>query len=311
MAFFSVVIPLHNKAAFVSKTLESVLNQTFDDFEIIIVNDGSTDDSINKVKAHNDKRLSIYENENQGVSVARNIGIEKSKANYICLLDADDLWKPNHLEDLKQLIEDFPNCGLYCKAYQKSFFNRNIIKSTYLDLEDGFYGIVPDFFYNSLIDCVAWTSAVAFPKKNIDRYGGFDKLLRSGQDTDFWIRVALNEKIVFSNKISATKVIAEKGDHLSLSDKRVDRIKILYKYKKEEESNSSFKKYMDLNRFSIALERKSSNDKIWKSIVKDINYDNLNWKQRLLLKVPKNLVKNMKIFQDFLIKNHIYLSPFK
>lgn len=311
MAFFSVVIPLHNKATFVSKTIESVLNQAFDDFEIIVVNDGSTDNSLEKVEAIKDSKISIYSIKNQGVSIARNFGIDKSTADYICFLDADDLWKPTHLSDLKQLIENFPNCGMYCTGYEKLFLNKTLIKSIYFGLDNVYEGIVPDYFLNSLVNQVASGSSVAVPRHIFDTVGVFDQDLRSGQDTDLWIRIALKHTVAFTSKVTVEVIFSGEANHLSTSNKRIDRVKLLYKFKEQEKTNISFKKYMDMNRFSIALERKLSNDTVWKSIIKDIDYKNLNWKQKLLLKAPKSLVENMKKIQAFLIKNNIYLSPFK
>jgi glycosyltransferase involved in cell wall biosynthesis len=309
--FFSVVIPLYNKENYINATLESVLNQSFSEFEIIIINDGSTDNSIEKLKSFNDSRIYILNTKNQGVSSTRNLGISKAKAKYICLLDADDLWKPFHLKDLKTLIETYPNCGLYCKAYEKSFYDRVLIPGTFNDIENNFFGIVPDFFTSSLIDGIAWTSAVAFPKAIIDQYGGFDINMRSGQDADLWIRIALNEKVAFYNKMSAIKIISDKGNHLSFSNKRVDRLEVLSKFLSFEKENASFKKYMDMNRFSIALERKIDSDVIWKSVKNEIDFKNLNSKQKTLLKMPKGVLKYLVKFQKFLLKQNVYLTAFK
>src|SRR4051812_32162135 len=98
MAFFSVIIPLYNKANYIENTIKSVLNQTFTDFEIIVVNDESTDESETIVLGFNDKRIQLFNQKNQGVSVARNHGIEKAKGKLVAFLDADDYWFHNHLE---------------------------------------------------------------------------------------------------------------------------------------------------------------------------------------------------------------------
>ena len=107
MPYFSVVIPLYNKEEHILATLNSVLQQTFKDFEVIIVNDGSTDNSVNVVAQIKDKRIQLLTLDNQGVSYARNYGVLKSKANFIAFLDADDIWFPNHLSDLKELAEQY------------------------------------------------------------------------------------------------------------------------------------------------------------------------------------------------------------
>ncbi len=120
---FSVVIPLYNKAHVIERTLSTVLTQTFSDFEVIIVNDGSTDDSVKKIMNFtNDHRIRIIEQENQGVSVARNKGVANSKFDYVAFLDADDEWMPGFLEKMKEAIELFPNAGMYgSSSYHRDY----------------------------------------------------------------------------------------------------------------------------------------------------------------------------------------------
>ena len=89
MPFFSIIIPLFNKEKFLKATLESVFEQTFSDFEILVINDGSTDKSLEIVESIQHKKIKIYNQKNQGVSAARNLGIEKSTSDYCCFLDAD------------------------------------------------------------------------------------------------------------------------------------------------------------------------------------------------------------------------------
>ncbi len=310
--FFSVVIPLYNKENYIYNTLKSVLSQSFQDFEIIIVNDGSTDGSLGELSRIQDHRIQVLNQTNKNVSDARNLGIKHANANYIALLDADDIWYPNHLEDSKKLIESFPNCGLYCTAYDTLFYSKTIVNGQYSGIDDDFFGIVPDYFANSLIDGIALTSAVVIPKDIINKYGGFNTHIRSGQDTDLWIQIALKEPVAFTSRISMRRVISDTNNHLSLSSKRVDKILVVKKFKTEEKNNSSFKRYMDHNRFAIAMERKMSGDKEnFKSIVKDINVKHLNAKQKAILALPGWGIKQIKRFQIFLIKNKVYLSPFR
>ncbi|MBT8256619.1 MAG: glycosyltransferase family 2 protein, partial [Bacteroidia bacterium] len=97
---FSVVIPLYNKEAFISTTIRSVLDQSFQDFELLVIDDGSTDDSHKIVQEFNDSRIRLKSIKNSGVSVARNFGVEKSKYDWIAFLDADDYWTSGFLETL-------------------------------------------------------------------------------------------------------------------------------------------------------------------------------------------------------------------
>jgi len=141
MPLISIVIPLYNKERFIKETLDSVFNQSFTDYEIIIVNDGSTDSSVFIVNAIEDQRITVLSNQNKGVSHARNFGISKANSDLIALLDGDDLWEPNHLENLYNLYEKFPDCGLYATAYNKKYFNGEKIKASYNGLAKEYFGI--------------------------------------------------------------------------------------------------------------------------------------------------------------------------
>ena len=105
---FSVVIPLYNKRDYIKETIESVLLQTYTDFEIIVVNDSSTDDSLAIVQSFNDSRIRIYTKPNGGVSDTRNYGLKKALGEYICFLDADDLWTSEYLYNLHCIILKYP-----------------------------------------------------------------------------------------------------------------------------------------------------------------------------------------------------------
>lgn len=309
---FSIVIPLYNKERHITDTLTSVLEQTYQNFEIIVVNDGSTDKSVDEVTSIQDDRVKLFNIENHGVSYARNYGIARASYDFIAFLDADDYWYKNHLEELKDLIEEFPGCGIYAKAYKKMFYDTTVLEAKFSNLEHNCRGILEDYFQHSLIDAIAWTSAVAIPKRMFQLYGNFDPELLSGQDTDMWIRIALMEKVAFDSSISAKKIIHNATNHLSLSSSIADRIKLLYRYKDQENNNPNFKTYMMLNRFSVALERKMAGDyNSFDSIRKDIDTTQLNWKQRILLKSPKGLLKTFKKTQQILLKKNVYLTGFR
>ena len=311
MPFFSIIIPLYNKENFIVKTINSALRQTFSNFEIIIINDGSTDESLNRLKIVNDKRIRIFDIPNSGVSAARNYGIKKSKSKMIALLDADDIWEKNHLEELYNLWLENPSCGLYCMAYAKRFNNKKKYRAKIYGLNN-FSGVVSDFFASSRVDCVAWTSAVMIPKKTIKKIGYFNQNLRSGQDTDLWIRIATKEKVAFSSKITSNKIINFREYHLSKSKYISDRLKIFELHKLEEEKNLSLKKFLDLNRFSMAIERKEHGDfKNYFILKKNINKKNLNFNQKALLKLPGFMLVFLKKIQKALLKINIYLTIYE
>ena len=125
----SVVIPLYNKAHTIVNTLGSILGQTFDDFEVIIVNDGSTDNGVEVIQNYTqDSRIRIVEQKNQGVSVARNVGVKESKYNYISFLDGDDYWDEKYLENVFLAIKNYPNAGMYITGRRAGCYVNNKLK---------------------------------------------------------------------------------------------------------------------------------------------------------------------------------------
>ena len=312
MPLISIVIPLYNKERFIKETLDSVFNQSFTDYEIIIVNDGSTDSSVFIVNAIDDQRITVLSNQNKGVSHARNFGISKANSDLIALLDGDDLWEQNHLENLYNLYEKFPDCGLYATAYNKKYFNGEKIKASYNGLAKEYFGIIEDYFSASIKDGIAWTSAVLIPMKTFRKVGVFDEEMRSGQDTDLWIRIALKDSVAFSSIASSNKIILAPKYHLSYSTNRIDRLKLFEKFKAVDIPTASFKKYMDLNRFSVAIERKVAKDySNFRRLRKEIDPLSLNFKQRIIVNMPSILIGLLKRFQNTLLRFNTYLSPFK
>ena len=114
----SVIIPLYNKEKQIAHTLRSVLNQTYQDFEVVIVNDGSTDCSVSEVEKVGDSRIRLVHQKNGGVSAARNKGIEEAKYELLAFLDADDEWKLEYLETQYNLFEKYPMCSVYACNYE-------------------------------------------------------------------------------------------------------------------------------------------------------------------------------------------------
>ncbi|WP_397363423.1 glycosyltransferase [Olleya sp. R77988] len=311
MSYFSVIIPLFNKEKYILKTLESVLNQSCQDFEIIIIDDGSTDNSVSIIKAINDDRIQITTQNNQGVSVARNNAISQSKGKYLALLDADDLWHNNHLESFKKTISLFPEAGLFCNNYQIKR-QGGLLTPTNLILEHQNQPlIVEDYFLVSQTNSLAWTSSVCFTKSVFEKIGQFDTKLITGQDIDLWIRFALNHSIAFNPEVTMIYNNFDDGS-LSKSKLNLNRYYLINKYKKEEKGNTSLKMYLDINRYALAIRCHLNSEKdLYKKLKKEINYSNLNNKQKLLIKLPKWVLRLIKKFQLFLINKNIYLSAFK
>jgi glycosyltransferase involved in cell wall biosynthesis len=308
MPVISVVIPVYNKEKFIANTIYSVLNQTLSDFELIIVDDSSTDKSLSIIDSIKDKRIKTYSIKNSGVSKSRNYGVEKSSSNLIAFLDADDLWKNNHLEQLYKLYLENPNCGMYAMSYIKNI-NFKSYKKSYFGLSN-FSGILENFFTSSSVDCIASSSSVMIPLFVFKKINGFNENLKKREDTALWIKIALNYKIAFSTITTVEIVITEHGNHLSKSHENPWYFFDLFKF--QEQNNVDLKKFLDLNRFSEAINFKLNKDhNNFKKIIKSINYRNLNFKQKILIKTPFRILFFLKKIQSYLLKKNIYITTFK
>lgn len=312
--FISIIIPLYNKEHYIRATLNSVLNQTFSNFEIIIVNDGSTDNSLELVKAIKDNRIRIFTIKNQGVSYARNYGIKKATGKLIAFLDADDFWFSNHLEVLERLYSKFPEAALFCTAYQKKIKN-TIIPSYYNTIPSAknWMGIIDDYFLASTVNCIAWTSAVMITKEHVTKLNGFDETITmgAGEDIDLWLRCALKYPIAFSNTVTAYHIL-NADNRLSNSDTETRNFINLDKYENQAKTNSSLKKYLDLNRFSIAIKFKlANNQEMANKFSNNIDSKNLNYKQKIILSCNTKIIKQLIRLQKFFRSQHVFLSAFK
>lgn len=311
MPFFSVVIPLYNKAEQIKNTLNSVLQQSFKDFEIIVVNDGSTDGGHEVVKHILDDRITIYNQNNTGASVARNFGINKSNSNYIALLDADDFWKPNHLQEHFNSIKKFSKSALFCNAYELKLSKKTIIKANYNTPKKTEPHIIEDYFKTSTMHPIGWTSALVFNKKDFLDIGSFNPKYTSGQDLDLLIRFGLKKTIVFNPTITCYYDKTVMGS-LSKENHQESKRMLFNSFKIEEQSHPSLKRYLNLNRYSLAIQCKlANNKKTFQKLYPEIDKSLLNFKQKLLLHLPRFALKLFKRFQKILIKNQIYLSSFK
>lgn len=253
MPFFSIIIPLYNKEHFVSKTLEGVLNQLFTDYEVIVVNDGSTDQSVAKVEQVNDKRITILHQQNQGVSAARNKGIETANAKFICFLDADDVWQANHLQSFYEAIITFPDAKMYCNRYVTLLAKNVKVKNTFIDIADDYEGYVTDFFKSSLINRMALTSAVCIKKEVYQEIGGFNPTISSGQDTDYWIRIAIIYRVVITKNTTLIYNYLAANNSLSKTPINQKKLSTFEQFAAEELKNDSLKKFIDAHRIFYAM----------------------------------------------------------
>ena len=209
---FSVIIPLYNKAPYIEKAIRSVAAQTCRDFELIVIDDGSTDIeapqppkggarlSYANIEELIGSKGRFVRQKNQGVSTARNNGVKLAQYDYIAFLDADDWWAPTYLEEMKGLIEDFPEAGIYGSSYYKVKNKKNIIAN--IGVEPGFTKGLINYFqaYAKTMWMPLWTGATIIKKSVFEENNGFKPQLKLGEDFDLWVRIAMKYPVVFLNK---------------------------------------------------------------------------------------------------------------
>jgi len=207
MAKISIVIPLYNKAPHILRAIDSVLGQTEQDFEIIVVNDASTDGGEKLVESLKDNRIRIYHRNNLGPGghAARNKGIEEASSNLIAFLDADDEWKSNFLETILCLYERYPEAGAYGTAWDICKKGKMIRLTNFKTIPaEDWEGILPNYFRSKIMDePIMWTSTICVPKKIFYDVGFFPVGEKVGGDLDMWGRIALRYPIVWSKKVCA------------------------------------------------------------------------------------------------------------
>ena len=197
---FSVIMPLYNKAAYVKKTIRSVLEQTYPHYELIVVNDGSKDNSAEIAEKLLDgvSNARLINQENTGVAVARNNGVAEAKGDYVCFLDADDWWDVSFLQEMQQFIKDYPEAGIWGTNY---WYVKKGKTHVAVPCETGYINYPKLYAETSAMPI--WTGAVCMSKKIFMENGGFPKGIKLGEDFLLWTKIALHHKVAFLNKAIA------------------------------------------------------------------------------------------------------------
>lgn len=205
MPKFSIIVPLYNKAPYVRKALESIASQTYRDFELIVVDDGSTDNSLEVVNEYiRDvlcvmcdvcKNVRVSHQKNSGVAAARNRGVAESHGEYVCFLDADDWWESTFLEEMDRLIAEYPDAGIYASNY---IYYKPGKTHVALSLPRGYIDYPKAYYEGSSMP--VWTGATCMLRKVFDEMGGFPLGIKLGEDFLLWAKIALHYPVAFSEK---------------------------------------------------------------------------------------------------------------
>jgi glycosyltransferase involved in cell wall biosynthesis len=194
----TVVVPLYNKKNYIARAIDSILRQTYPADEIVVIDDGSTDDSAEVVTKIVRPNIRLLRQDNRGEAAARNAGIQAATGSLIAMLDADDHWEPEFLEKIIGLRKRYPRAGLYASGYLSKFPQGRSYMVTCSQKKwtlDG--GEVERYFRCASAASIVLSSAQAIPKKVYEAVGDYDTSSRIGVDTDMWGRIALAYSIAY------------------------------------------------------------------------------------------------------------------
>lgn len=299
----SVIIPLYNKAGSIAQALDSVLAQEYQDFEIVVVDDGSTDGGASVVENYGDARIRLVRQANAGVSTARNRGIEEARGEYVAFLDADDVWMPGFLSEIAALQREFPQCRAQATNY---VFNSNGVKSPTILRRipfSGERGVLTNYF--EVASCShppVWTSAVCIERALLLEIGGFPVGIKSGEDLLTWARVAVRTDWAYSMRTMAQYNVELFSDKPGRPHDEIDYVgdalvELLQPI--ENSYTSELKKYIShwyrMRTSVYMLQGKVKNT--WMYGVKALRYNIFNYKVgaiMLLVLLPSSIKKTLK-----------------
>ncbi len=199
----SVIIPTFNRLNFLQEAVTSVIKQTYSDFELIIVDDGSTDGTLDFFQTYPEKPLRFITQNHQGVSSARNTGIKAAHGEWLAFLDSDDLWEPKKLEVQMDYLKKNPDVRM-CQT--EEMWIRNGVRVNPMKKHQKHSGWI---FGHCVPLCIVSPSAVMIHREVFDRCGLFDETLPACEDYDLWLRVSLNYPIVTLPE----KLVVKRGGH--------------------------------------------------------------------------------------------------
>ena len=217
---FSVVVPVYQKGNYVEKCINSVLCQNYPFYEIILVDDGSTDNSgkICDDYAAKYSQIHVYHKKNTGVSDTRNYGISKSTNPYIAFLDADDFWDMGFLSEIAKLIQKYPQCGMYSTNFYKICFGHLLENETEITGDC----VVDNYFKQSLYNTIVNSSNVVIKKNLLLEVGGFPVGMIDAEDLYTWVKIASISKCAYSDKKLSYYNLESEGWRLRKNKKDVD-----------------------------------------------------------------------------------------
>lgn len=269
----SVILPTFNREKFLKRSIESVLNQTYGDFELIVVNDGSTDNTEAVLKEYvSHPNFLILNQENKGVSSARNLGIKKSTSPLVAFIDSDDEWLPQKLDIQVKDVKENPSYRFF---HSNEFWIRNGIQ---VNIPKKFDKSNHNIFERSLESCLISPSTTLLKRELLMEVGFFDEELIICEDYDFWLRILAKEQPFHQEKFLIKKYGGH-SDQLSTKYFAMDfwRVKSLIKLLECHTEKEELIQKVLSNKLSLLI----------KGYLKHENFEELEKLKELVLKSSK------------------------
>lgn len=229
----SVITPVYNGEAYIAAAIESLLSQSFADWELIVVDDGSSDSTPRILQYFTDDRIKVIRQKNSGEASARNTGLDNARGEYIAFLDADDLYLPNALTDLSSYLDQYPEFGV---VYSNGQICDSNIKPlmTLSEIRPGLYtgNILEQVVISSSVVTVPVCTMTRRSEIN-DHFVRFDRNLVIGPDWDFWIQLAVHtgfgylDKLTCKYRVHISNITRTSGSEKRRRDQVYRRMKIL------------------------------------------------------------------------------------
>lgn len=279
-----------------------MFHQDINNYDLLIINDGSTDNSLDVIKGFQNEQVIILSQENQGVSATRNRAMnyaQEKKYDAIAFLDADDYWDTNHLNVLISLFHKFPEAEVAGTNYRLKR-SRKTLQTKFSNFKDQNNQLLKHFFEHNYLNSVLNCSNLMIKISAIEKVGYFSETVTHFEDIDWFIRIGINASTAFSFKTTTTidEAAGNRSDQIKMKDRRLPDFSI---YQAKTKNHKGLEKYLDLNRLSIALAYRMVSDiKNATKYQQLINLKNLSSKQQRLLKMSRLQLKSLKRTQKIL-----------
>ncbi|MEP0871645.1 glycosyltransferase [Trichocoleus desertorum AS-A10] len=294
MPLVSVIIPAYNAETTVQETIESVLGQSLQDFELIIVNDGSTDRTLQVIESIADPRIKVLSYPNAGAAVSRNRGFAHATGEFVAFLDADDLWTPEKLEAQWKALQENPNA-------QVAYSWTDVIDQSGQWLGQGDYTVANGNVYAKLLLCcfIVSGSNTLIRREAYVAVGGFDESLTASQDFDLYLRLAARYQFVavtaahvlyrFSSNSMCTNIRRMEETSLAVRERAFNQAPEPLSLSLKQHSIANFYKCALFRIMNEPLSRKRGLEIAW-LLWNAINYDPTLMRKRIVLKIVLNIL---------------------